>query len=78
MVEGLTAGSPADPSTGPVAVTANDHAGARTGHARWVRICHWIMAVSTLTLAVSGFVILMAHPRLYWGAVGNDLTPALI
>jgi thiosulfate reductase cytochrome b subunit len=27
---------------------------------------------------VSGFVILMAHPRLYWGAVGNDLTPALV
>ena len=30
-----------------------------------------------LTLAVSGFVILMAHPRLYWGEAGNDLTPAL-
>ena len=47
------------------------------GHARWVRFSHWIMAASVLTLAVSGFVILMAHPRLYWGAVGNDLTPAL-
>jgi thiosulfate reductase cytochrome b subunit len=23
-------------------------------------------------------VILMAHPRLYWGSVGNDLTPALV
>ena len=34
--------------------------------------------MSFLTLAVSGFVILMAHPRLYWGEVGNDLTPALI
>ena len=31
-----------------------------------------------LTLAVSGFVILMAHPRLYWGEAGNDLMPALI
>jgi thiosulfate reductase cytochrome b subunit len=47
------------------------------GHAGWVRFSHWIMAASVLTLAVSGFVILMAHPRLYWGAVGNDLTPAL-
>jgi thiosulfate reductase cytochrome b subunit len=28
-------------------------------------------------LAFSGFVILMAHPRLYWGTAGNDLTPAL-
>ena len=34
--------------------------------------------MSFLTLAFSGLVILMAHPRLYWGEVGNDLTPALI
>src|SRR5271167_2994055 len=47
-------------------------------HASWVRISHWILAASVVTLAVSGVVILMAHPRLYWGAVGNDLTPALI
>jgi thiosulfate reductase cytochrome b subunit len=47
------------------------------GHALWIRFSHWIVAASVLTLAVSGFVILMAHPRLYWGAVGNDLTPAL-
>jgi thiosulfate reductase cytochrome b subunit len=31
-----------------------------------------------LTLAFSGFVILMAHPRLYWGQAGNDLIPALL
>jgi thiosulfate reductase cytochrome b subunit len=54
------------------------HILAAAGHRRWVKITHWIMAVSVLTLAVSGFVILMAHPRLYWGYVGNDLTPALI
>ena len=47
-------------------------------HARWVRMSHGIVTVSLLTLAFSGFVILMAHPRLYWGDVGNDLTPALI
>jgi len=47
-------------------------------HARWVRVTHWILSVSILTLAFSGFVILMAHPRLYWGDAGNDLTPALI
>src|SRR5450432_889047 len=47
------------------------------GHPRWLRISHWILAASVFTLAVSGVVILMAHPRLYWGAVGNDLTPAL-
>jgi thiosulfate reductase cytochrome b subunit len=53
-------------------------AGAVHRHARWVRISHWVLTVSVLTLAVTGFVILMAHPRLYWGEVGNDLTPALI
>jgi thiosulfate reductase cytochrome b subunit len=50
----------------------------RPGHTRWVRTSHWVIATSVLTLAVTGFVILMAHPRLYWGAVGNDLTPALL
>lgn len=50
---------------------------AVVGHTGWVRISHWILAASVLTLAVSGVVILMAHPRFYWGAVGNDLTPAL-
>lgn len=49
-----------------------------TRHAPWVRVCHWIVTVSAFTLAFSGVVILMAHPRLYWGEVGNELTPALI
>lgn len=50
----------------------------RSGHTRWVRTSHWLVTLSFLTLAFSGVVILMAHPRLYWGEVGNDLTPALI
>jgi thiosulfate reductase cytochrome b subunit len=50
----------------------------RQGHAPWVSASHWAGAASLLVLAVTGFVILMAHPRLYWGDVGNDLTPALI
>ena len=33
--------------------------------------------MSVLTLAFTGFEILMVHPRLYWGNAGNDLTPAL-
>lgn len=49
-----------------------------TGHARWVRISHWIVTVSLLILVFSGIEILMVHPRLYWGEAGNDLTPALI
>ena len=48
------------------------------GHARWVRVSHWIITLSVLTLVFTGFEILMVHPRLYWGKAGNDLTPALI
>jgi thiosulfate reductase cytochrome b subunit len=48
------------------------------GHAPWVRLLHWLIALSVLVLAYSGVVILMAHPRLYWGNVGNDLTRAWI
>jgi thiosulfate reductase cytochrome b subunit len=50
----------------------------RAGHARWVRICHAVAAVSLVVLAFTGIEILMVHPRLYWGHVGNDLTPALL
>ena len=50
----------------------------RQGHAPWVRASHWIGAASLLVLAVTGVMILMVHPRLYWGEAGNDLTPALI
>jgi thiosulfate reductase cytochrome b subunit len=46
-------------------------------HRRWVKTAHFIITFSFLALTVSGFVILMAHPRLYWGQTGNDLTPAL-
>ncbi len=46
-------------------------------HKRWVKSTHWIITVSFLVLAYSGFVILKVHPRLYWGEAGNSLTPAL-
>ena len=41
------------------------------GHVRWVRTCHGIVAISLLVLGVTGFVILMAHPRLYWVMPGT-------
>jgi len=47
-------------------------------HASWVRICHWLAVASYVTLAITGFFILMVHPRLYMGEVGNDITPALL
>jgi thiosulfate reductase cytochrome b subunit len=43
-----------------------------------VRLSHALAAVSVLTLIVSGIEILMVHPRLYWGEVGNDLTTPLL
>jgi thiosulfate reductase cytochrome b subunit len=49
----------------------------QTGHKRWVKGAHLVITLSFLVLTVSGFVILMSHPRLYWGKAGNDLTPAL-
>jgi thiosulfate reductase cytochrome b subunit len=48
------------------------------GHRRWVRVSHWTIVASFLTLAVTGILILMVHPRLYWGEVGNDLVPAFL
>lgn len=46
-------------------------------HKGWVRGAHFMITLTFLALTVSGFVILMSHPRLYWGKAGNDLTPAL-
>ena len=47
-------------------------------HTLWVKVSHWTITVSFLTLAFTGVLILMVHPRLYWGEVGNDLTRPLI
>jgi thiosulfate reductase cytochrome b subunit len=41
-----------------------------------VRASHWINFLSFLALAVSGFAILLAHPRFYWGESGYFDTPA--
>lgn len=51
---------------------------ANNRHRRWVRASHWIITLSFFALTISGYVMLMCHPRLYWGEVGNDLTPALV
>jgi thiosulfate reductase cytochrome b subunit len=47
-------------------------------HSVMVRITHWINMLSFVGLLVSGFAILLAHPRLYWGEAGNVGTPSLI
>lgn len=56
------------------------HSSSETGnsqHKRWVKISHWVIALSLFLLLITGFEMTMVHPRFYWGEVGNDLTPAL-
>ena len=47
-------------------------------HAAFIRATHWLIAIATIGLIVSGVAILLAHPRLYWGETGAVGTPALI
>lgn len=47
-------------------------------HTLAVRITHWVNAIGTLALIVSGVAILFAHPRLYWGETGAVGGPSLI
>ena len=47
-------------------------------HGLVVRVTHWINAIGTLALIVSGVAILFAHPRLYWGETGAVGGPSLI
>lgn len=47
-------------------------------HSVLVRVTHWITTLSFLSLLVSGILILIAHPRLYWGETGGVGAPSLI
>ena len=47
-------------------------------HCAVVRITHWLTTVSFGGLLVSGFAILLAHPRLYWGETGAVGTDSII
>jgi thiosulfate reductase cytochrome b subunit len=46
-------------------------------HSALVRLTHWTTAVCFVGLVVSGFEILLAHPRLYWGETGALGGPSL-
>ena len=46
-------------------------------HSALVRATHWINTLSFFGLVISGFAILLAHPRFYWGETGNVGTPSL-
>lgn len=47
-------------------------------HSLVVRLTHWINAIASFALIVSGVAILLAHPRLYWGETGAVGGPSLI
>ncbi len=47
------------------------------GHPRFVRVTHWLTAVAFLALLVSGFEVVLSHPRFYWGESGNVNTAPL-
>ena len=47
-------------------------------HSALVRVTNWVNTVSFGVLLVSGVAILISHPRLNWGEVGNIETPSLI
>jgi thiosulfate reductase cytochrome b subunit len=46
-------------------------------HSALVRITHWLSAVCVFALLLSGFEIVISHPRFYWGETGNPMTPSL-
>ena len=46
-------------------------------HTALVRITHWITVLCFFALLVTGFEIVISHPRFYWGEDGNILTEPL-
>jgi thiosulfate reductase cytochrome b subunit len=47
-------------------------------HSGVVRLTHWINALSFVGLVVSGFAIILAHPRFYWGETGGTGTSSVL
>lgn len=63
---------------GPNASTISAQGISPRRHRAFVRITHWLMALSVLGLIATGTGILISHPRLYWGETGAVGTPSLI
>lgn len=40
-------------------------------HAALLRVTHWIATVAMLALLLTGGLIVISHPRFYWGETGN-------
>jgi thiosulfate reductase cytochrome b subunit len=65
------------PTCAPSAVSAIPAATAASRHSALVRVTHWITTLCFFALLVSGFEIVISHPRFYWGETGNVLTTPL-
>lgn len=65
-------------SCGQDVAVSMDEQQLRPRHIAVVRVTHWIVVLSVVSLLISGIAILIAHPRLYWGETGSLGTPSLI
>ncbi len=61
----------------PNSASAVPAATATPRHSALVRVTHWITTLCFFALLVSGFEIVISHPRFYWGETGNVLTTPL-
>jgi len=67
----------ADSVWGPTAASPARVIEIRPRHSALVRVTHWITTLCFFALLVTGFEIVISHPRFYWGETGNVLTPPL-
>jgi len=58
-------------------VLSGDVYTAAPRHHAIVRLTHWLTALSSTALLVTGIEIVISHPRFYWGESGNVLTTPL-
>jgi thiosulfate reductase cytochrome b subunit len=65
------------PTCAPSAASAIPAAAAAPRHSALVRVTHWITTLCFFALLISGFEIVISHPRFYWGETGNVLTTPL-
>jgi thiosulfate reductase cytochrome b subunit len=68
----------ADSAYIPGLASREPHAMDAPRHAAVVRITHWIGTFSFAGLVFSGFGILLAHPRFYWGETGGLGAPSIL
>jgi len=61
----------------PTSVSAVAATTASSRHSALVRVTHWITTLCFFALLVSGFEIVISHPRFYWGETGNINTQPL-